>query len=120
MATRILLVDDHQMLRDGLRLRLQLEKDFEVAGEAMTAQEAYECIERNPPDVVIMDLNLPGETGIVATRRIHAARPNVKVLIVTSSPDSSVANDALLAGASGFLRKEDASDDLVRAIRVVL
>jgi DNA-binding NarL/FixJ family response regulator len=120
MATRILLVDDHQMLRDGLRLRLELEKDFEVTGEAMSAQEAYASIEKSPPDVVIMDLNLPGENGIVATRKIRAERPDLKILIVTSSVDSSVASDALLAGANGFLRKEDASDDLVRAIRVVL
>jgi two-component system invasion response regulator UvrY len=120
MPTRILLVDDHQMLRDGLRLRLELEKDFVVTGEAMSAQEAYAFIEQNVPDVVIMDLNLPGENGIAATRRIRAERPELKILIVTSSSEAGVARDALLAGANGFLRKEDASADLVRAIRVVL
>lgn len=120
MPIRILLVDDHKMLRDGLRLRLQLEQDFVIVSEAASAAEAYACVEKNAPDVVIMDINLPDESGVVATQRIHASHPKIKVVVVTSSFDSSVANDVLLAGARGFLRKEDASDELVRAIRTVI
>jgi DNA-binding NarL/FixJ family response regulator len=120
MAVRILLVDDHKMLRDGLRLRLQLERDFTIVGEATSAAEAQALVSRDPPDVVVMDVNLPDESGIAASRRIHAQWPAVKLVVVTSSLDPDVANGALLAGASGFLRKEDASDDLVRAIRTVL
>lgn len=120
MAVRILLVDDHKMFRDGLRLRLQLEPDFLVVGEAASAAEAYAAVERDAPDVVIMDVALPGENGIAATRRILAARPGLPLVVLTSIFDPGIANDALLAGARGFLRKEDASDELVRAIRTVL
>jgi DNA-binding NarL/FixJ family response regulator len=120
MAVRILLVDDHKMLRDGLRLRLQLEQDFSVVGEASSASEAYASIERDAPNVVIMDVNLPGENGIAATKKILAAHPELRLIVLTSAFDPDVANDALVAGARGFLRKEDASDELVRAIRVVL
>lgn len=120
MAVRILLVDDHKMLRDGLRLRLQLEKDFSVVGEASSAAEAYVSIKRDAPNVVIMDVNLPDENGIAATRKIVAAQPTLRLIVLTSAFDPEVANDALMAGARGFLRKEDASDELIRAIRVVL
>lgn len=120
MAIRLLLVDDHKMFRDGLRLRLQLEQDFTVVGEATTAAEAYASIAAKAPHVVLMDVNLPDASGIEATRKIHAEWPELKILVVTSSVDASVASDALLAGASGFLRKEDCSDELVRAIRLVL
>lgn len=120
MAVRILLVDDHKMLRDGLRLRLQLEQDFSVVGEACSAAEAYASIDRDAPDVVIMDVNLPDENGIAATRKILAAQPKLRLIVLTSAFDPEVANDALMAGARGFLRKEDASDELIRAIRVVL
>ncbi len=120
MATRILLVDDHKMLRDGLRLRLRLESDFEIVAEAGSAAEACARALETKPDVAIMDINLPDESGIVATRRILEGQPEVKVVVLTSSFEASVASEVLLAGARGFLRKEDASDDLVRAIRTVL
>lgn len=119
MPTRILLVDDHRILRDGLRLRLQQEPDFAVVGEAKNAAEAYECLERTPLDVVIMDLNLPGENGLVATARIRSTFPAACVIVVTGDFAAASAHDAILAGASGFLRKEDAADELVRAIREV-
>jgi DNA-binding NarL/FixJ family response regulator len=120
MTVRVLLVDDHKMMRDGLRLRLQLEKDFTVVGEATSAAEAYARIEETVPDVVIMDVNLPDETGIAATRKIHARLPALRLIVITSSFEPEMANEAILAGATGFLRKEDASDELVRAIRVAM
>lgn len=120
MAIRIVLVDDHKILRDGLRLRLQQEVDFTVVGDAGNAQEAYACIERNAPDVVIMDLNMPGDHGLEATRRIRAKWPRIRIIVLTADLAGAVTRDALVAGANGFLRKEDASDDLARAIRVVV
>jgi two-component system nitrate/nitrite response regulator NarL len=120
MPVRLVLVDDHKILRDGLRLRLQQEKDFSVVGEAANAAEAYAMVRETAPDLVVMDLNLPGENGIVATGRIHASWPKVRILVLTGEVSDSAAHDAMLAGANGFLRKEDASDDLVRAIRVVV
>lgn len=120
MQVRIVLVDDHQILRDGLRLRLQQESDFVVVGEAANATEALAQVRATEPDLVVMDLNLPGENGIVATGRIRAAWPKTRILILTGEVAGDAANDAMLAGANGFLRKEDAGEDLVRAIRVVM
>jgi DNA-binding NarL/FixJ family response regulator len=119
MPIRILLVDDHRILRDGLRLRLQQEPDLSIVGEATNAAEAYECLQRTPVDVVIMDLNLPGENGLVATARIRNSWPMVCIIVLTGDFAAASAHDAILAGASGFLRKEDAADELVRAVREV-
>lgn len=120
MPIRIVLVDDHQILRDGMRLRLQQEPDFTVVGEAATANQAAACVEQTQPDVVVMDLNLPDETGLVATTRIRASRPQTRVVVLTGEAAATSAQDAMRAGASGFLHKEEASAELVRAIRVVM
>jgi DNA-binding NarL/FixJ family response regulator len=120
MAVSILLVDDHRILRDGLRLRLHQEPDFRVVGDAANAAEAYQCVERLAPEVVIMDVNLPGDNGLVATTRIKTAWPNTRVIILTGEFAAHTAQDAMLAGANGFLRKEDASDELTRAVRSVM
>ena len=120
MTVRIVIVDDHKILRDGLRLRLQQEADFSVVGEAANATEAYDCVGRTAPDVVIMDLNRPGDSGMVATGRIRAEWPKTRVIVLTGEVAENATHDALLAGASGFMRKEDASEDLVRAVRVVM
>lgn len=120
MPVRLVIVDDHKILRDGLRLRLQQEEDFTVVGEAANAAEAYDCVARTAPDVVVMDLNLPGESGIVATARIRQEWPTVRVVVLTGEATERVTQDTLLAGAHGFVRKEDASEDLARAVRVVM
>lgn len=120
MPVRLILVDDHKILRDGLRLRLQQEPDFSVVGEAASAHEAYACAEKTSPDLVIIDIDLPDESGIVATQRLRASQPAIKILVLTGLTDPKVAQDVLLAGASGFLRKEEASEELVRAIRTVI
>lgn len=120
MSVRIVLVDDHRILRDGLRLRLQQEAEFTVVGEAADAQAAYACVGQTAPDLVIMDLNLPGENGIVATGRIRAAWPQTRIIVLTGEIADGAAQDAMLAGANGFLRKEDASEELIRAVRVVM
>jgi DNA-binding NarL/FixJ family response regulator len=120
MPTRIVLVDDHQILREGVRLILQREADFAVVGEAANAAEAYDCIARTSPDLVLLDLNLPDENGLGATRKLRANSPTLRILVLTGEVADTAAHDALLGGANGFLRKEDASDELVRAIRVVM
>jgi len=120
MAIRILVVDDHRILRDGLRLRLQQEPDFSIVGEAANAAEAYQCLARTSADVVIMDLILPGDSGLAATAHIRKEWPTVRVIVLTGDLAAASAHDAILAGAQGYLRKEDASDELVRAVREVV
>jgi DNA-binding NarL/FixJ family response regulator len=120
MPVRIVIVDDHKILRDGLRLRLQQEDDLEVVAEAADAREALACVAQTKPDLVVMDLGLPGESGHVATHRIRELRPQTRILVLTGEVAPSAVNDALLAGANGFLRKEEASDELVRAVRVLM
>jgi DNA-binding NarL/FixJ family response regulator len=120
MATRIVLIDDHRIVRDGLQLHLRREVDFDVVGEAGDANEAYACIGRTTPDVAVLDLNLPGAHGLVAARHIRAGWPNVKIIVLTGEAANGLIQEALLAGANGFVRKVDAVDELVRAIRVVM
>lgn len=120
MAIRILLVDDHRILRDGLRLRLQQEPDFSIVGEATNAAEAYQCLARISADLVIMDLILPGDSGLVATAHIRREWPAIRVIVLTGDFAAASAHDAILAGAQGYLRKEDAADELVRAVREVI
>lgn len=120
MPARIVLVDDHELLRDGLRMRLQAEAGFEVVGQASTASAAYTCIAATRPDLVIMDLNMPDESGIAATAKIRAKWPTIKVLILTGSCGDRSVSEALDAGADGYIRKEDAGEELVRAVRAVL
>ena len=120
MPVRIVIVDDHTILREGLRLRLQQEEGFEVVAEAVNAAEALACVAKTKPDLVIMDLGLPDESGLVATHRIRELRPETRILVLTGDVSAFAVNDALLAGANGFLRKEDASDELVRAVRALL
>ncbi len=120
MPVRIVIVDDHRVLREGLRALLVREKDFEVVGEAGDSRTALECIRQVAPSLVIMDLQLPDETGIVCTQRILAEHPNTKVLVLSGHPDLTHVQEALQAGASGYVLKEDASEELVRAVRSVL
>lgn len=120
MPVRLVVVDDHQLLRDGLRLRLRVEADFEVVGEAGSLHEAYGRIETTRPDVVILDLNLPGESGLDAIARIRASWPGTRVLVITGTTDPGAAREVARAGAEGFVRKEDAIEELPRAIRAVM
>ena len=119
MSSRILLVDDHELVRTGLRLRLQHEEDMEVVGDAADATSAYAMIEAHSPDVVVMDIDLPGEDGLAATRTIKARWPQTRVVGLTGSNPGSIAHAALLAGADGLVFKSEASDHLVRAVRTI-
>jgi two-component system response regulator NreC len=116
---RLLLVDDHEIVRAGLRMLFTAEADMEIVGEAGSAEEALRAVRDLNPDVVIMDVAMPGMSGIEATRRIKQVAPDVAVLALTMYEDEQYFFEMLDAGASGYIPKRAAPDDLVSAIRVV-
>lgn len=117
---RILICDDQAVVRDGLELLLKLEHDFEVVGVAADGAEALAMTASRKPDLVLMDLKMPGVNGIEATRQIRARHPEVKVLVLTTYDDDEWLFDALRAGASGYLLKDMPREEIVRAIRGTL
>ncbi|GAA0224591.1 response regulator transcription factor [Cryptosporangium japonicum] len=117
---RVLLADDDVLVRTGLRVLLEAESDLEVAGEAATGTEAVAAARRHRPDVVLMDVRMPGRDGIWATRRIVTGpEPRPRVLVLTTFDLDQVVEDALAAGADGFLLKRSSPEQLVAGIRVV-
>ncbi len=116
---RLLLVDDHQIVRAGLRMLFQAESDMEIVGEVDTGEDALRAVGELKPDVVIMDVAMPGMSGIEATRRIKEISPDTAVLAVTMHEDEQYFFEMLNAGAAGYIPKRAAPDDLVSAIRVV-
>lgn len=116
---RLLLVDDHEIVRAGLRMLLQAEEDMEVVGEASGGAEAVRLVAELLPDVVVMDISMPGISGIEATRQIKKAHPQVALLALTMYEDEAYFFQMLAAGACGYIPKRAAADDLVTAIRVV-
>ena len=119
MKLRILLVDDHQILREGLRALLSTEDDFELVGEAADGQAAIDLAQQLHPHVVVMDIGLPGIGGIEATRKILETNPDVKVIGLSIHSDRRFVVGMLAAGAQGYLPKNCASEELVKAIREV-
>ena len=119
MGVSILLADDQPLLRRGFRMILEAEDDLTVVGEAGNGEEAVELARRHTPDVALMDIRMPGTDGIEATRRITAAGPLPKVLVLTTFDLDEYAFGALRAGASGFLLKDVRPGELVAAIRTV-
>jgi DNA-binding NarL/FixJ family response regulator len=120
MACRLLLVDDHHILRDGLRMLLGHEPEFDVVAEASTSDEAWEKVSAFHPDIVVMDLDLPGVGGIALTRRIRETYPDIKVVVLTAHAEEKLVSDALRVGASGYLLKRSAGSDLVTALKAAL
>lgn len=118
-TVRVLLVDDQEFVRYGFRLVLDAEPDLEVVGEAGDGREALLVAERSRPDVVLMDVRMPGMDGIAATRRITASLPDTRVLVLTTFDLDDYAFGALRAGASGFLLKDTRPADVTAAIRAV-
>lgn len=116
---KVLLVDDHPVVRQGLSALLTMEKDIEVVGEAENGRAAVGLVSASKPDVVVMDVSMPLLNGIEATRQIVKAAPAAKVLVLSSYADDEFVERSLWAGASGFLAKDSAAADLVRAIRAV-
>ncbi len=116
---RLLLVDDHQIVRAGLRMLFLAEEDMEIVGEVSSGDEALQSVRELKPDVVIMDVAMPGMSGIEATRRIKEVSPDTAVLALTMYEDEQYFFEMLNAGASGYIPKRAAPDDLVSAIRVI-
>ena len=119
VSVRILLADDHTILRKGLRLLLEREPDFGVVAEASNGREAVDAVTRDAPDVVIMDISMPLLNGIEATKRISAEHPKTAVIILSVHSDEAYLLRALKAGARGYLLKDSAENDLIQAVRVV-
>ena len=116
---RIVIADDHPVFRFGLRALCLAESDIELVGEAQSGEEAVAQADVVQPDVVVMDLNMPGMNGIEATRRIVAGNPHIGVLVVTMFEDDDSVFAAIRAGARGYLLKGGDGDEAIRAIRVV-
>jgi DNA-binding NarL/FixJ family response regulator len=114
---KVVICDDQAIVRDGLELLLKLEKDIEVVGLAQDGAEAIELVTQKSPDLVLMDLKMPGINGVDATRRICATSPGVKILILTTFDDDEWVFDALRAGASGYLLKDTPREKVIEAIR---
>jgi DNA-binding NarL/FixJ family response regulator len=116
---RIVLVDDHAVLRAGLRALLEAEADLEIVGEAGTGEEAMPMIEQTAPDVVVMDLSMPGIGGLEATRRVSAMEQDTRVLVLTMHGEEEHLLPVLEAGGSGYVNKRSADEELIEAIRTV-
>jgi DNA-binding NarL/FixJ family response regulator len=119
VTIRVLVVDDHAVVRTGLRRVLDAEPDIETVGEAPTAERAvFEALE-SKPDIVLMDVVMPGKSGIEGTPALLQALPNVKVLMLSMQDDPQYVREAFEAGASGYVLKEAADTDVVDAVRAV-
>ena len=116
---RLLLVDDHKVVRLGLRTLLESETDFEVVAEASTAAEAVQMAGSLRPHVVLMDIRLPDQTGIVACQQIREKWSDIQVLMLTSFADEDLVMEAIEAGAAGYVLKQLDTDELLRAVRAV-
>ena len=115
--TKVLIADDHAIVREGVRMILAKEPDIEVVGEAEDGQQALDLVEQLGPNVVIMDLSMPGMGGIEATKKVKEQHPSVSVLALTMHEDESYVFQLLRAGASGYVLKRAAAQDLVQAVR---
>jgi DNA-binding NarL/FixJ family response regulator len=116
-SIRVLIVDDHEIVREGLQTLLSEEPDFEVVGTAGDGAVAVTLAEATRPDVILMDLVMPGLDGIEATRRIHSHNPEARVLVLTTFADDQRVREAIQAGATGYLLKDVLKADLLRALR---
>jgi len=118
-AIRILLVDDQKLMREGLRVLLEMETDLQVVGEAGDGEAALEIYARRRPDVVLMDIRMPGMDGVETTRRLRDRWPEARVIILTTFDDDEYVFEGLRAGALGYLLKDVSGRDLAEAVRTV-
>jgi two-component system, NarL family, response regulator NreC len=118
-SVRVIVADDHTIIRSGLRLLLERESGYEVVGEALDGRQAVELAESTRPDVVMLDIAMPGLNGIEATRQIVAKLPKTGVIILSMHSDETYVLKALKAGARGYLLKDSAESDIINAIRAV-
>jgi len=118
--TKILIVDDHKLFRDGLKMLIDREADMEVVGEAENGQIAIQLVDDLRPDVILMDVKMPVMDGIEATRRIVGKRPGVKILALSMYSDNSHISGMMRAGALGYVIKGDDSEEMYKVIRKVV
>ena len=116
---RLLIIDDHEMVREGLKAMLTAEPDFEIVGDAANAEQAFELIERLHPDVILLDIRLPGMSGIDVCRTVMEHYPETAVIILTTFSDEALVAQCIQAGARGFIVKDIERFDLKRSIRAV-
>jgi two-component system, NarL family, response regulator NreC len=116
---RIVLAEDHNTVREGIKLLINAQKDMEVVGEAENGNEVIKKVEKLAPDVIVMDISMPELNGLKATKRLKKLNPNVKVLTLTRHTDNAYLQQLLSAGVSGYVLKQSAPAELVRAIRAV-
>lgn len=119
MTTRIVIIDDHQLFREGVKRILEFEKSFEVVAEGDDGTEALKLVEKYNPDVVLMDINMPTVNGVEATRELIEKYPDTRVIILSIHDDENYVQHALKSGASGYLLKEMDADALIEAVKVV-
>jgi two-component system, NarL family, response regulator DegU len=117
VTIRLVLVDDHRLLREGLRRSLS-EEGFEVVGEAADGEAAIEVAAATQPDVILMDVTMPNLGGVEATKRIHEAQPNIRIVMLTMHADADIVADALRSGACGYLTKDSSTEEIAEAIRL--
>lgn len=120
MSTRVILVDDHPLLRDGLRKAIEQQAHLELAGEAFTIAGATRLAADTAPDLVLLDIHLPDGNGLDAARQILADWPNTKIMIFSADPDRSLVDQALKLGVQAYLLKTCLCDEVIRAINLVL
>jgi len=116
---KVLIVDDHTIVREGLRQILEETLDIAVTGEASSAQEAINKVKNNDFDIVLLDISLPGRNGLDVLKQLKSIKPDLPVLILSMYPEEQYAIRALRAKAAGYLTKESASDELIKAIRKI-
>ena len=114
---RLMLADDHRMLREGLR-RSMIDEGFDVIGEAQDGEEAVRLAGELRPEVILMDVSMPDMDGVEATRQIHAALPEIRVIMLTMHADADVLTNAIRAGASGYLVKDCSTEEVADAVRM--
>lgn len=119
MSIRVLIVDDHTLMRAGLQALLGTQPDIEIVGQAASGIEALRSVEELEPDIVLMDISMAGLDGLQATRKIKSMNPDVRIIALTMHEDQSILRGALKAGASGYVLKRGAEDELLVAIRAV-
>ena len=119
MSIRILIADDHGVLRAGLRALLRAESDLEIVGEAADGEQALRLVDELNPDIILLDISIPGLGGIEVTRRLKEVWSEVRVLILTVHEDESLLQEAIQAGAAGYIVKRAAESELIDAIRAV-
>ena len=120
MITKVMIADDHAIIRSGLRAILEADKTLKLTGEATGGYEAIELVDRTPPQILLLDISMPDLDGISVTRNLVSRHPDLKILILTIHEDRALLREAIKSGASGYILKKAAEADLIAAIQTIL